>query len=62
MTPELHDAGATSRELVLRFSPPADRPRLQALFDIEREITTSGGLRNSLASAKRAHDTPQPEH
>lgn len=41
MTPELHDAGATSRELVLRFSPPADRPRLQALFDIEREITTS---------------------
>ena len=41
MTPELLDAGATSRELVLRFSPLMDRPRLQALFDIEREITTS---------------------
>ena len=41
MTPQLHEAGATSRELVLRFSPPADRPRLQALFDIEHEIATS---------------------
>ncbi len=41
MTPELLEAGATNRELVLRFSPQADRPRLQALFDIEREITTS---------------------
>ncbi len=41
MTPELEEAGTTSRELVLRFSPTTDRPRLQALFDIEREVTAS---------------------
>ncbi|MGA0053676.1 MAG: squalene/phytoene synthase family protein [Steroidobacteraceae bacterium] len=41
MTPELEETGATSRELVLRFSPLADRSRLQALFDIEREVTAS---------------------
>jgi len=41
MTPELLDAGATSRDLVLRFAPLIDRPRLQALFEIEREVTTS---------------------
>lgn len=41
MTPELQQAGASSRELLLRFSPPAERPRLQALFELEREVTTS---------------------
>lgn len=41
MTPELQAAGATSRELVLRFSPLTDRARLQALFDIEHEIIAS---------------------
>lgn len=41
MTPELQAAGATSRELVLRFAPPTDRARLQALFDIEHEILAS---------------------
>lgn len=41
MTPELEQAGTSSRELLLRFAPPKDRPRLQALFDIEREVVAS---------------------
>lgn len=41
MTAAPPSSPATSRELVLRFAPAVDRPRLQALFEIEREVAAS---------------------